>query len=336
MCTRTMYVGADGLVITGRSMDWNEDQGENAWIFPRRMARGGPGPQSLKWVSKYGSLGLSSYEAGIGEGINEKGLVVNGLFLVESDYGPPDDRPTISVMAFGQYVLDMFGSVAEAIAALRSETVRIVGIELPNGKAATVHMSLSDPSGDSGIFEWLDGKLVIHHGKQYRVMTNSPTYDKQLAILEYWTGIDPMTFLPGSITAADRFIRASFLINAIPQELDKRYIAGVPGGAYEHQAVAAVMSVIRAVSTPLGVTHPTKPNISASIWRTVMDQKNLVMYYDSATRPNTFWVPLADLDFSEGAPVKKLSIAGGKFYAGNAAGYFEPAEPLKFASMEAR
>jgi penicillin V acylase-like amidase (Ntn superfamily) len=336
MCTRAMYVGSDGLVITGRSMDWNEDQGENAWVFPRGMARGGPGPQSLKWVSQYGSLGLSAYEAGISEGINEKGLVLNGLYLVESDYGPPDDRPTISIMAFGQYVLDLFGSVAEAVTALRGESVRIVGFELPNGKPTTIHMSLSDPSGDSGIFEWLEGKLVIHHGPQYRVLTNSPTYDQQLAIREYWSGIDPMTFLPGSITAPDRFVRASFLIDAIPQQPDKRYIAGVPGGAYEHQAVAAVMSVMRTISTPLGITHPTKPNVSSTLWRTVMDQKNLVMYYDSATRPNAFWVPLADLDFAEGAPVKKLTIAGGKFYAGNAAGYFEPAEPLKFASMEAR
>lgn len=92
---------------------------------------------------------------------------------------------------------------------------------------------------------------------------------------------------------------------------------------------------MRAVSTPLGVTHPTIPNISASLWRTAMDQKNLIRYYNSATRPNTFWVPLADLDFAEGAPVKKLTIAGGKFYAGNAAGHFEPVQPMKFASMEA-
>jgi hypothetical protein len=51
-------------------------------------------------------------------------------------------------------------------------------------------------------------------------VTNSPTHDQQLAIEAYWQGVDPLTFLPGSINAADRFARVSFLINAIPRDLD--------------------------------------------------------------------------------------------------------------------
>jgi choloylglycine hydrolase len=41
-------------------------------------------------------------------------------------------------------------------------------------------------------------------------------------------------------------------------------------------------------------------------------------------------VPLADLDLKAGAKVKKLALAGGKVYAGNAAAAFEPAEPFTF------
>ena len=52
--------------------------------------------------------------------------------------------------------------------------------------------------------------------------------------------------------------------------------------------------------------------------------------FDSATSPNTFWVPLVDLEFSEGAPVKKLTIAGGNVFAGNPASAFEPAEAFAF------
>src|SRR5262245_16222942 len=44
--------------------------------------------------------------------------------------------------------------------------------------------------------------------------------------------------------------------------------------------------------------------------------------------PNAFWVPLAELDFSEGAPVKKLTMAGGNVFGGDAASKFEPAEPF--------
>ena len=145
-CTRALYVGEDGLVITGRSMDWGEDMHSNLWVFPRGMSRdGAAGPNSVKWTSRYGSLAVSSYEAGTADGMNEKGLVMNGLYLVESDYGKPDGRPTMSIMAYGQYVLDNFASVAEAVDGLSRDSFRVIAPVLPNGRGAQVHMSLSDP-----------------------------------------------------------------------------------------------------------------------------------------------------------------------------------------------
>jgi choloylglycine hydrolase len=41
-------------------------------------------------------------------------------------------------------------------------------------------------------------------------------------------------------------------------------------------------------------------------------------------------VPLAELDLKEGAPVKKLTLIGGKTYSGSAASKFEPAQPFEF------
>ena len=35
--------------------------------------------------------------------------------------------------------------------------------------------------------------------------------------------------------------------------------------------------------------------------------------------PNVFWINMKDLDFSEGASVKKLNLANVETYAGNAA-----------------
>ena len=93
---------------------------------------------------------------------------------------------------------------------------------------------------------------------------------------------------------------------------------------------------MRSVSTPLGISHPDKPNLASTLWRTVYDQKNKVFYFDSATSPNAFWVPLADLDFTQGAAVKKRTMAGGKVYAGNASSKFEVATPSQFAPAEAK
>jgi penicillin V acylase-like amidase (Ntn superfamily) len=331
-CTRTLYVGADDTVITGRNMDWKEDMGSNLWVFPAGMKRdGAAGPKSIQWTSKYGSVIVSGYEAGTTDGMNEKGLVANLLYLAESDYGKPNpSRPYLCISTWAQYVLDNFATVSEAVNALRQEPFNMMAPPLPNGSPATLHLAISDATGDSAIFEYVGGKLDIHHSKQYTVMTNSPIYAQQLAIDTYWKSIGGLAFLPGTNRAADRFARASFLLNAIPKTLNEHYIKGVPQQSYAYQAVAAVLSVQRAVSVPLGISTPNEPNISSTIWRTVSDQKNLVYYFDSATRPNTFWVSLAKLDLKSGAPVMKLTIEHGEVFSGETADKFTKAEPFKF------
>ena len=97
-CTRVLYVADDGTVLTGRSMDWEEDMMSNIWAFPASIARdGAAGPNSLHWVSKYGSVGVSGYEAGIPDGMNERGLVANILYLAEAQYPKPCCRQARSV-----------------------------------------------------------------------------------------------------------------------------------------------------------------------------------------------------------------------------------------------
>ena len=331
-CTRTLYVGDDNTVVTGRNMDWEEDMSSNLWVFPAGMKRdGAAGARSVQWTSKYGSVVVSGYEAGSTDGLNDKGVVANLLYLAESNYGKPDEgRPYLTIAAWPQYVLDNYATVAEAVDALQKEPFNMLAPALPNGAEAALHLAISDASGDSAIFEYVDGKMKIHHGRQYAVMTNSPVYDKQLALNEYWKDIGGLVFLPGTNRAADRFARASFLLNAIPRKLDPHFIKGVPEHSYIYQAVAGVLSVQRAVSVPLGITTPDEPNISSTIWRTVSDQKNLVYYFDSATRPNTFWISLARLDLRPGAPVKKLTIQNGEVFSGEVADQFKPAEPFKF------
>jgi len=228
-CTRTLYVSDDGLVITGRSMDWAEDMHTNLWAFPKGIARdGAAGPDSPKWVSKYGSVVAAGYDVGSADGMNEQGLVANLLYLAESDYGDATGKPAISISLWAQYALDNFATVAEAVDALAKEPFVIIAPKLPNGQGAQLHLALSDATGDSAIFEYIGGKLVIHHGKEFNVMTNSPSFDQQLALNAYWKGIGGLTFLPGTNRAADRFARASFLIDAIPKKADPAYITAGP------------------------------------------------------------------------------------------------------------
>ena len=136
------------------------------------------------------------------------------------------------------------------------------------------HLSLADASGDSAIFEYIDGKLVIHHDPKYTVMTNSPTFSQQLAIESYWRGVNGLTFLPGTIGSADRFVRMSWLLGAAPNEKDPRL------------AVATAFSLIRAISVPLGLADPNKPNIAATIWRSVSDLGAGRYYFEIRLQPD--------------------------------------------------
>jgi penicillin V acylase-like amidase (Ntn superfamily) len=82
-CSRAVYFGKQGQTVTGCAMDWQEDMHTDLWIFPRGMNRdGGMGEKGFKWTSRYGSVISSIYEAGTADGMNEKGLVANLLFLV--------------------------------------------------------------------------------------------------------------------------------------------------------------------------------------------------------------------------------------------------------------
>ena len=75
---------------------------------------------------------------------------------------------------------------------------------------------------------------------------------------------------------------------------------------------------MRNVSVPFGITTPDKPYISSTRWRTVSDQKNKVYYFESTLTPNLFWLDLKKIDFSPKASIKKLSLANGEIYAGDA------------------
>ncbi|MGJ9405859.1 linear amide C-N hydrolase [Nesterenkonia aurantiaca] len=327
MCTRVVYLGEQDRVLTARSMDWNADLGTNLWVFPRGLPReGGAGPRSLTWTSRYGSVIATGYDVSTTDGMNECGLVANALWLVESSYPRLDDvRPKLSLGAWAQYVLDSFATVAEAVEVLAREDFAVVTAGVPGQpRDATMHLSISDASGDSAICEYLDGTLQIHHDRAHQVMTNSPPFAEQLAVDAYWRGIGGTVMLPGTNRAADRYVRASFYVNAVPQVEDRTI------------ATAAVFGVIRNASVPYGISTPGQPNISSTQWRTVADHKDRRYYFDSALRPSVIWVSLDRLDLGEGSGVRRLVLSEGppEGHVGEVSDLFEPAEPFAFLGPE--
>lgn len=220
-------------------------------------------------------------------------------------------------------MLDNFATVAEAVQFLQKEPFAVISDQVPGEqRLATLHLSLSDATGDSAIIEYIAGKQVIHHDASYQVMTNSPIFDQQLALNQFWKQIGGTTFLQGTNRAADRFARASFYIHAIPKNAETQF------------SLASVFSVIHNVPVPFGLNTEEEPNISSTRWRTVADHKNLKYYFESAVSPNVFWVDLKQINFKQ-SQTRKLDLGKDQAiaYAGDAAAKFVETAPFSFLGV---
>jgi choloylglycine hydrolase len=246
------------------------------------------------WSSKYGSIVTTMYGLGSADGMNEQGLAAHLLFLNATDFGPRDPgKPGVQAGLWAQFVLDNAASVREALEVL--ETVQIVMIGA-RGRQATVHIAFEDVSGDSAIVEFINGKSEIHHGREYRIMTNDPTYDEQLALLAQHDFSNPSsdTPLPGNVKAIDRFQRAAY------------YAALLPEPTNEREAVAGVMAIVRNCSVPFGAPYRDF-GIYNTEYRTVVDLTNKRYFFELTTSPNVIWADLAKFDLNQGARPRALN-----------------------------
>lgn len=324
MCTRAIWPDANGAVLVGRNMDFHEDLMTNLWRLPRGIERTS-GDGKLTWKARYGSLVAACFDMISADGINEAGLAGHVLWLAEAEYGTRDEsRPGLPLSLWLQYFLDNFDTVAVAVRWIEETKPQLIPIANPaDGTVPTLHLALDDATGDSAIVEYEGGEPRVWHSRDYKVMTNSPTYDKQLEELKEIEGFGGDRPLPGTNEAADRFARAAY------------YVGRLPEPESEIEAVAAMLSVMRNAAQPFRVPDPDKPFASQTIWQTVTDLTNKRYVFESTTRPNIVWAELKDLDFSAGTPAGRLDLVGDKALegglAGNVADDFEATEPMAFA-----
>jgi penicillin V acylase-like amidase (Ntn superfamily) len=197
----------------------------------------------LLWTSHYGSLVTTVYGAGAGEGLNERGLSVHLLYLTATDFGPRDpSKPGLHAGLWAQYLLDNAATVTEALALM--DKIQLVMTE-KHGARTTVHVAVEDASGDSAIIEYVEGKPLIHHGREYRIMTNDPPYDQQLELAKAYDFSHPTsdTPLPGNVNPRDRFARAIYFLQIMPAPKTER------------EGVASMLAIARNVLVPFGAPY---------------------------------------------------------------------------------
>lgn len=301
-CTRILWNNNKLAVVASRTMDWPESTEPILTVFPRGISRTAShvGPVEFvkdnpaKWTSDYGSIVTSIYGLGAVDGLNEKGLAMHLLYLNSSDFGARDaSKPGLIATLWGQYVLDKATNVAEALKLL--EGVQVIKAEA-RGHQSNVHLALEDASGDSAIIEYIDGKPVVHHGREYTIMTNDPPYDQQIALLKKQDYSKPSSemSLPGNVNATDRFQRAAY------------YSALLPEPRNEREAIAGVLAIARNVSVPFGAPYKGF-GIYNTEYRTAIDLTKRLYFFELTTTPSVIWTDLLSFDLSAGAPVQELN-----------------------------
>ncbi|NOT50613.1 MAG: linear amide C-N hydrolase [Chitinophagaceae bacterium] len=213
-CT-TFFINKDGQMVFGRNYDWLTGNGmvcTNLRGLFKTSDKTGDG-ETISWTSKYGSITFNQYgkEFPTG-GMNEKGLVVELMWLDGTKYPDADDRPAVGVLQWIQYQLDNCSTVDELIAT--DKTVRIAS------KGTTpLHYLVADATGNAATIEFLDGKMKVHKGADlpFPVLTNDiySSSIEQTTIATSSSGGNEISFSNNSI---DRFAKACNMVKAFQKE----------------------------------------------------------------------------------------------------------------------
>lgn len=324
-CTRILWNDNKLATVVGRTMDWPESTQPVLTAFPRGMKRDGGrlGPQSVvaenpaRWTSKHGSVVTTIYGVGTADGVNEKGFAIHMLYLNATNFGPRDtSKLGVHAGLWGQYLLDNAASVGEALELMTGIQPVMVAV---HGVKATVHLAIEDAAGESAIIEYIGGKPVVHHGRQYRVMTNDPTYDEQLANLARYdfTNATRQTPLPGNVDPRDRFVRSAYYLQMLPEPRSER------------EAIAGILAIARNASVPFGAPNNAPGTLYNTEYRTAIDLTNRRYFFELTTTPNVIWMDLAKFNFQSGAPVMILDPDDIEL-AGNVSAKFKEARNTPF------
>lgn len=143
-------------IFLGKNFDWTFDKGHliKNLRYVTKVAYYTHNGQPATWTSKYGSVTFNQNgkEMPYG-GMNEKGLVVEMLWLEDTKFNINDDKSYVNELEWIQYQLDNFPTVSEVTAAI--DQLKIYPIK---GK---IHYLIADETGKSIIVEYLDGKPVV-------------------------------------------------------------------------------------------------------------------------------------------------------------------------------
>lgn len=308
-----VFVNTKNAKLIGRTLDWATGDGKvmtNTRGIDKTAVALQDKSSPAQWRSKYGSVtfdlemkfnlierlymlvaGLVS-TSGPTCGINEKGLW-GGAFWIHPPpavkYPAADKRGSLNDWQLLEYILDTSANVNEALVNINK--VRVSGFK-EAGFEVDLHWYIADPSGDSAIIEFPEGKLEIYRRPAPPVITNS-FYVHTHQYADDYQGFGGSKLVPlasGETTSENRFLFAGTVLQ---QKLREGKVT-----------VPAVYEIMKAATQ----THVRHAQTSQSVtqWTTVYDLNKKELSWFSRSHPEIRMINLSDIDFDKGGPPVKI------------------------------
>jgi choloylglycine hydrolase len=255
-----------------KNFDWGSGQG---YIIKNingqtKFAYGLRGSNQAYWTSKYGSVTFNQ----IGKefpygGLNEKGLVVEQLWMSESIY-QDNKNQTISELEWIQYQLDNYSTIDEIILNINKLTIKPI---------ATIHYFIADRNGNSAVIDFVEGRTVVNKKQgTNQVITNEMFLNSVNYFELNKTKIDK-----DSRTHFDRYCQIKNSLSNI--EIDN------PNQAFEI----------------LNNSSENKTNYKTQ-WSIVYDLSNLKVYFKSFDNKTVKEFKLSEMNFEPNSNVEASKI----------------------------
>lgn len=293
MCTGFTFQYQNGEIILGRTMDYDWPLTGHPAVHPRNYYW--ESRIEYKGRTQYGFIGTGSDMEGFmfGDGMNEHGLGISTQY--DRDYCSYATEPIDGLMNISQndvliWVLGYHKTIDDIIEHIHE--VNVVADTLNDiSDVPPLHYHVSDATGRSVELTFENGRIVIIENP-VGVLTNNPNLNWHYENLRNYAHITPYkpkpasingleigslgseggTYgLPGGFTSAERFIRATYLIQNL-QASDG------------DNPILDAFKILDAVSIPKGAVRPSEDGFHYTLYQTVFNlttRKMYVKYYQS-------------------------------------------------------
>ena len=295
MCTSINVETPEGYVLA-RTMDFEAPLIYKGVHIPKgqRLFRDLEGNEVR---ARYRAIGIVFYESlPLKDGINEHGLIGSTNYyhyMNNHAVNPNPGKKNMTSLHYLNYALTHYKNVDELV-----EDIDNIHIAMKdkNGKkeiCPNFHHMFTDPSGRTVVVEPKNKEYTIYENP-YRVMTNSPSFDKHIKALKEEMDPDNLESyngsknLPGGFDPVSRFIKAYYFLKT---EVKAKT---------QNQGLSAAYNIMDALSLPYGFIWSKADNHHIyTRYISAYDTKKLSMTARSFSNPRVYQADFDDFDPDE-------------------------------------